>query len=64
MVVPMIETAGKVLTLLFVLFISACFLYLAAAGSFWQWNNPKANQTTFWSEMPAPLRFERMAKYQ
>ena len=39
-------------------------IYLKLASSYWEWANPKANWTTFGTEMPAPLRFERMEKYQ
>lgn len=42
----------------------ALILYLGVATTAWQWRNPKANQMTFWKEMPAPLRFEKLEKYQ
>ena len=39
-------------------------LYIKTAWSVFQWRNPKANQMTFYRELPAVLAFRKLDKYQ
>lgn len=56
-----LEGLGYILAFAIVLFV---FGWLGIASKAWAWRNPKANQMTFWREMPAPMLFRKLEKYQ
>lgn len=45
---------------------AACILVLwwAVASAVWPWRNPKANDTTTFTELPSVLMFRKLPEYQ